>query len=58
MIFVTVGTQGPFDRLVRAVDKWAGMRARADIFAQTGPSDYQSEHILSLIHISEPTRPY
>ena len=45
MIFVTVGTQGPFDRLIRAVDKWAGMHARADIFAQTGPSDYHSEHI-------------
>jgi UDP-N-acetylglucosamine transferase subunit ALG13 len=42
---VTVGTQGPFDRLIRAVDKWAGMRGKADIFAQIGPSDYQSEHI-------------
>lgn len=45
MIFVTVGTQGSFDRLIRTVDKWAGLRARADIFAQTGPSDYHSEHI-------------
>jgi UDP-N-acetylglucosamine transferase subunit ALG13 len=42
---VTVGTQGPFDRLIRAVDDWAGARGRTDIFAQIGPSDYQSEHI-------------
>ena len=36
MIFVTVGTQLPFDRLVRAVDDWAGARGRGgDVFAQT-----------------------
>lgn len=45
MIFVTVGTQGRFDRLVRAIDEWAGAHGRADIFAQTGPSEYRSEHI-------------
>jgi UDP-N-acetylglucosamine transferase subunit ALG13 len=45
MIFVTVGTQGQFDRLIRTVDEWAGVRGRADVFAQTGPSDYQAEHI-------------
>ena len=47
MIFVTVGTQGPFDRLIRAIDRWAGMRGRADVFAQTGPSDYHPDHIRS-----------
>ena len=45
MIFVTVGTQGHFDRLIRAVDKWAGLRGRKDVFAQIGPSDYRAEHI-------------
>ncbi|MCK1495209.1 glucuronosyltransferase [Bradyrhizobium sp. 180] len=45
MIFVTVGTQGQFDRLVRTVDQWAGLRGRADVFAQTGPSSYHAEHI-------------
>ncbi|MCE4225056.1 glucuronosyltransferase [Methylobacterium sp. C25] len=40
MIFITVGTQGPFDRLVRAVDDWAGQTGRRDLFAQVGPSDY------------------
>jgi UDP-N-acetylglucosamine transferase subunit ALG13 len=45
MIFATVGTQGQFDRLIRTIDEWAGARGRADVFAQTGPSDYHSEHI-------------
>jgi UDP-N-acetylglucosamine transferase subunit ALG13 len=30
----------PFDRLIRAVDEWATSRARVDIFAQIGPSDF------------------
>lgn len=35
MIFLTVGTQDPFDRLVRAVDQWASERACGDrVFGQ------------------------
>lgn len=45
MIFVTVGTQVQFDRLIRVVDEWAGARARSDVFAQIGPSNHQSRHI-------------
>ena len=45
MIFATVGTQGPFYRLIRTIDGWAGANGRTEIFAQTGPSDYRSEHI-------------
>jgi UDP-N-acetylglucosamine transferase subunit ALG13 len=45
MIFATVGTQGHFDRLIRTIDEWAGANGRTDVFAQTGPSDYRSEHI-------------
>jgi UDP-N-acetylglucosamine transferase subunit ALG13 len=45
MIFVTVGTQGQFDRLIRTVDEWAGTNERSDVFAQTGPSDYRPVHI-------------
>jgi UDP-N-acetylglucosamine transferase subunit ALG13 len=52
MIFVTVGTQGRFDRLIRAIDEWAGARGRADIFAQTGPSDFRPEHIRSAPFVS------
>ena len=35
----------PFDRLVRAVDAWATLRGRQDVFAQTGESDYQPKAI-------------
>lgn len=45
MIFVTVGTQLPFDRLVAAVDRWAGTRTGDRVFAQIGPSDHQPQHI-------------
>jgi UDP-N-acetylglucosamine transferase subunit ALG13 len=36
MIFVTVGTDGPFDRLIRIVDDWARKNNRTDVFAQIG----------------------
>lgn len=45
MIFVTVGHQMPFDRLVRAVDEWARERGRNDIFAQIGETAYRPTHI-------------
>ncbi len=37
-IFVTVGAQMAFDRLVHAVDAWAEARGRTDVLAQIGPS--------------------
>jgi UDP-N-acetylglucosamine transferase subunit ALG13 len=47
MIFVTVGTDLPFDRLVLAVDTWAGERGRSDVFAQVGRSRCQPRHLRS-----------
>ena len=41
MIFVTVGAQMPFDRLVAAVDRWAAREGRRDIFAQIGTGSYR-----------------
>ena len=41
MIFLTVGTQLPFDRMVRAIDTWAGGSNRRDIFGQIGPGKYR-----------------
>jgi UDP-N-acetylglucosamine transferase subunit ALG13 len=38
MIFVTVGTQLPFDRLVQAVDEWAGRHPDEEVIAQVGPA--------------------
>lgn len=44
-IFVTVGAQMPFDRLVLAVDAWAQARGRTDVLAQIGPSERPPRHI-------------
>jgi len=45
MIFLTVGTQFPFDRLVRAIDKLKGQGViRDEIFAQVGRSNYTPEN--------------
>ena len=45
MIFVTVGSQLPFDRLVRAVDDWAAGNGGAAAFAQIGASSYRPSHM-------------
>jgi UDP-N-acetylglucosamine transferase subunit ALG13 len=45
VIFTTVGSQEPFDRLIRAVDEWAALHGRSDVFAQIGASNYRPEHI-------------
>lgn len=45
MILVTVGSELPFDRLVRTVDAWAGATARQDIFAQIGHTDWRPKHM-------------
>lgn len=45
MIFVTVGAQMAFDRLVAAVDEWAGRTPGADVFAQIGPSELRPQHV-------------
>lgn len=45
MIFVTVGHQIPFDRMVRLVDEWAGRTRRRDVYAQIGETDYCPKHI-------------
>ncbi|MDQ3032941.1 MAG: glucuronosyltransferase [Myxococcota bacterium] len=44
-IFVTVGAQMPFDRMVKAVDEWARARRRDDVFAQIGPAQYVPAHV-------------
>ncbi len=41
MIFITVGTDMPFDRMMRAVDDWAMRRGRRDLLAQTGNGAWQ-----------------
>jgi len=41
MIFLTTGSQLPFDRLVQAVDAWAGRRPDMHIFGQIGAANYE-----------------
>ena len=45
MIFVTVGYQMAFDRLVDAVDEWAGTHPDAELFAQIGPSELEPSNM-------------
>lgn len=45
VIFVTVGGQLPFDRLVQTVDRWAMNEGRGDVSAQIGESTTPPNHI-------------
>ncbi|RLS58099.1 MAG: glucuronosyltransferase [Planctomycetota bacterium] len=45
MIFVAVGTQLPFDRLIRAVDEWAAIAPRGEIVAQIAEGSYVPQHL-------------
>ena len=45
MIFATVGTQLPFDRLIRALDHWAASNGDVEVFAQIGRGHYQPRHM-------------
>jgi UDP-N-acetylglucosamine transferase subunit ALG13 len=45
VIFVSVGTQLPFDRLVTAVDAWAGAAPDRQVFAQVGPTALRPRNI-------------
>lgn len=47
MIFLTVGTQLPFDRLTRGVDSWAAVHPEVEIFGQIGPGACKPKHFPS-----------
>lgn len=53
MILVVVGTQLAFDRLIQAVDEWAGAGSRRDVFAQIGPSQFRPRH-MEFVEFLEP----
>lgn len=54
MIFVTVGSDIPFDRLIKAVDLWAGKMNRHDVFAQVGRKGWAPEFITSTEMLEPP----
>ena len=45
MIFITVGYQMAFDRLIDAVDRWAADHPESEMFAQIGPSELRPKNI-------------
>lgn len=45
MIFVTVGTQLPFNRLLKCVDEHFSNYPTLNVVAQTGTSDYKPKHM-------------
>ncbi|WLQ16364.1 glycosyltransferase [Hahella aquimaris] len=45
MIFATVGTQLAFDRMISALDDWAGRNQDVVVYAQTGPAEYMPQHM-------------
>jgi len=47
MIFVTVGTDLPFDRMMKVIDRWAMVSNRKDVFAQIGEKAWVPEFIQS-----------
>lgn len=53
-IFLTVGTQEPFDRLVRVIDDWADQNGLdIKIYAQIGKAQYLPKNIKFSYHLTE-----
>ncbi len=52
-IFVTVGTDLPFDRLVKSLDHWAPSHPQFEIYAQIGDTSYRPQNI-PYTHFIEP----
>ncbi len=44
-LFVTVGAQMPFDRLIDAMDAWAAAHPRHTVLAQIGASELSPHHL-------------
>lgn len=53
MIFATVGTQLPFDRLLSGLEKWAEKNPDIPIFAQSGASQRRFRHMETVVRLSQ-----
>lgn len=53
MIFATVGTQLPFDRLLLGLNSWAMRNPDVPVFAQSGTSARSFSHIKTVSHLSQ-----
>lgn len=54
MIFATVGTQLPFDRLLDGLDTWAARNPGVPVLAQTGATRRRFRHIETVGHLTQP----
>jgi UDP-N-acetylglucosamine transferase subunit ALG13 len=52
MIFATVGTQLPFDRLLVGLDRWAAANSGIPVLAQVGASQRRFRHIETVGQLS------
>lgn len=55
MIFATVGTQLPFDRLLAGLDSWAALNPGLPILAQTGRTARTFAHISTVRELDQNT---
>lgn len=55
MIFVTIGSMFPFDRLIRVMDGWAEAAGvgQGDIMAQIGDGTYEPRHMRHVRRLSQ-----
>jgi UDP-N-acetylglucosamine transferase subunit ALG13 len=53
MIFATVGTQLPFDRLLSALDGWASANPDVPVIAQTGQTKTPFAHLQCQAHLDQ-----
>jgi len=44
MIFASVGSMLPFDRLIKAVDEWAAANPAQEVYVQIGHGEYEPKH--------------
>ena len=54
MIFATVGTQLPFDRLLLALDTWASQHRDVSVLAQTGQTTTRYTHLTTVPTLDQP----
>lgn len=53
MIFVTIGSMFPFDRLIRVMDDWAVETGESDVLAQIGDGAYVPRHMRHVRRLSQ-----
>ncbi|GAA5525534.1 hypothetical protein Maes01_02104 [Microbulbifer aestuariivivens] len=52
VIFLSIGTQAPFERLVRLMDHWAGNNPDTRVIAQVGGGQYRPRHMQTFPFLS------